>query len=728
MRILPRHHNASRDFAPALALAACVLLFAGPAAAQIPNPPSDVQLNIVRDNAIDVFWTDNSNNEAAFDIFRKAGGGSYSLLSAVDANITSFQDRNSGIRPNVAFCYRVAARNGFGSSAQSDEACVTVPPRPNPPTNLQVSREDATSAVDLSWSDNSNNETDFLVYRDTDGTAFVLYDTVAANVTSYADMVVRTQGEYCYFVSAINEAGESPGTDPACIEVTIGVPVPPTDLTAETVSDLQIRLNWNFGVINHATLFVERSDDGQTTWSDVYQTSDIVESYTDGDLSPNTEYCYRIRVENSTNVPGYSSAACSTTAFSVPDAPEGVAAVGIEGRTIAVTWQPVQSAAILYRVERRTGDTEFELAADSIEGTSVEDGALEPDSVHCYRVRAFNPQFISDWSEPACAIVAPDAVTSLTASPDPADRTAGLVASWQPGSGVAATSFTVSYRPAGEGSFSDPSVVTENEAAISGLHDATQYEIAVQALRDIDGLTAESPSVTATAFTFLAFWPGDVNGDGTVSAEDVVALTAPACFGASTVFSTNGQTVAWTQIAVDVTSEEPAVLRCDTDRSGSVDVFDFLAIAANAGRTTGKGVGIESAAIVDEAHRARITSIFESFHPTKGVAAQERLKEDLRRILDKNVPDLPEEIALGDVYPNPTSQAISATLELPETAFVSAVLVNAAGQVVKRPVEGTLPAGRRTVRIRVTDLAPGLYFVVVETSGKRLTKAITVIR
>jgi len=158
----------------ALVVVACFPFLGGTASAQIPNSPSNVRLTIVRDNAIDVFWDDNSNNEAAFDIFRKSGGGSYSLLSAVDANITSFQDRNSGIRPNVQFCYRVAARNGFGSSPQSDEACITIPPRPNAPTNLEVTRESSTSPLVLSWTDNSDNETDFLIYRDTDGTAFVL--------------------------------------------------------------------------------------------------------------------------------------------------------------------------------------------------------------------------------------------------------------------------------------------------------------------------------------------------------------------------------------------------------------------------------------------------------------------------------------------------------------------------------------------------------------------------
>jgi hypothetical protein len=724
-----RHqHIELRPVLRALAFATGFLVFGGTAAAQIPTPPGNVRLTIVRDNAIDIFWDDNSNNEAAFDVFRKAGSGSYSLLGAVDANRTFFQDRNSGIRPNVEFCYRVAARNGFGSSALSTEACVTIPPRPNPPSNLQLSRENTSSPLVLTWTDNSSNETDFLVYRDTDGSAYVLYDTVAANVTTYSDLVVRTEGDYCYFVSAINEAGESPGTDPTCLNVTNGFPVPPTDLTAQSVSDMAIDLNWSFGFINHTTLFLERSDDGQTTWTDIYQTTEIVEEYSDVGLNPNTEYCYRVRVENSSNVPGYSPVACSQTAFAVPDTPTGVTADGLEGGAIEVTWQAVESASILYRVERMSGNVAFETAADSVATTSIEDPGLEPDSVHCYRVRAFNPQYESEWSEIACGIVAPDPVTSLSATPDPADQTSQVIVTWQPGASVPATSFRVSYREAGQDSFSDPIVASSGEATISGLSDATVYEIAVQARRVIDESASQSSTVTTTVQTYLSFWPGDVNGDGTVSAEDVVSLTAPACFGAATGFSTSGQSVAWAEIAVDVGSQDPSVLRCDADRSGSVNVFDFLAIAANAGRTTGKGTGPVNSAIVNDAQLARIISIFESFQPAEGNARQKQLKDDLGRILHKRASDLPDEVALGEVYPNPASQRFSAAIDLPESASVSTILVNAAGQIVKREANGDLPAGHRTLEIDVSGLAPGLYFVVVETSGRRLTTSITVIR
>lgn len=725
MRIV-RHHSA-RSLIRAIALVMAGFLIAESAAAQVPAAPSNVRLSIVRDNAIDVFWQDNSGNEAAFDVFRKVGGGGYSLLGAVDANITFFQDRNSGIRPNLEFCYRVAARNASGSSPQSNEACVTVPPRPNAPSDLQVSRDGPSTAVSLNWVDNSSNETDFLIYRDTDGLAFVLYDTVDANVTSYSDTVLRTQGTYCYFVSAINNAGESPGTDPDCVDVTLGAPVPPVSMVAETVSDDAIRTIWVFGLINHSLLVLERSDDGQQTWTDVFQTGSIVSSHTDSGLDPNTEYCYRLRLENPSGIPSFSPISCSSTSFSVPDTPEDLLTEGLENLSIEITWSPVTSASIRYRLERQTGGNPFQLVVDSLETPAHVETELSASAVHCYRVRAFNPEFFSEWSAVSCGIVAPDGVEALTASPAAGDPLSQLTVGWSPGAGVAATSFLVSYRPAGQGEFSEPVAVTSNQTTISGLDDATAYEVAVQARRVLGESVAHSGTEATSATTFLSFWPGDANGDGSVNAQDVAAFTAPACFGQSTAFTTDGGNVAWTELAVDLAGQDPAVLRCDTDRTGLVDIFDFLAIAANAGRTTGKGSPVKSA-IVDAAHLARVESIYDSFNPAPGDVAQERLKDELRSLLQAKSEEHPTALALGSIYPNPVAGRFSATLDLPETSYVEGRIVNSAGQVVDRPFDGTLSAGRRVIELDVTDLPPGVYFLVIEAGGAGISRPIVVTR
>lgn len=74
-------------------------------------------------------WTDNSTNETAFDVERKAeactGILPFAVLASVGANVTTYTD--SAVQEGVTYCYRVDASNSAGKSAYSNTASRTVP-------------------------------------------------------------------------------------------------------------------------------------------------------------------------------------------------------------------------------------------------------------------------------------------------------------------------------------------------------------------------------------------------------------------------------------------------------------------------------------------------------------------------------------------------------------------------------------------------------------------------
>lgn len=74
---------------------------------------------------------------------------------------------------------------------------------PNAPSNL-VATAVSTSRIDLSWTDNSGDETGFNIYRDN-----VLIDTVAVNETTYQDTGLDSNTLYEYYITAINAEGAS---------------------------------------------------------------------------------------------------------------------------------------------------------------------------------------------------------------------------------------------------------------------------------------------------------------------------------------------------------------------------------------------------------------------------------------------------------------------------------------------------------------------------------------
>jgi predicted phage tail protein len=81
---------------------------------------------------------------------------------------------------------------------------------PNAPTNL-VARAVSTTQINLSWTDNSSNETGFSIERCTGNscTNFAQIATVGANVTSFPNTGLTKNTWYRYRVRAFNASGNS---------------------------------------------------------------------------------------------------------------------------------------------------------------------------------------------------------------------------------------------------------------------------------------------------------------------------------------------------------------------------------------------------------------------------------------------------------------------------------------------------------------------------------------
>jgi len=176
-------------------------------ASGIPTAPSNLQATAVSANQINLTWNDNSNNETNFRIERRVGGGGFSFLVSVGANTTNYTD--NAVSPNTNYTYRVRAESLVGSSSFSNEASATTPDiPPAAPSNLQASAI-STNQINLTWSDNSNNETQFRIERRVGGGGFSFLVNVGANTQNYSDTALAPATTYTYRVRAENSAGSS---------------------------------------------------------------------------------------------------------------------------------------------------------------------------------------------------------------------------------------------------------------------------------------------------------------------------------------------------------------------------------------------------------------------------------------------------------------------------------------------------------------------------------------
>jgi titin len=176
---------------------------------EAPTAPTNLTAYASACDQIDLTWQDNSDNETQFRIERSTNGSDYSEIDSVGADITSYSDTT--VAENTTYWYRVRAYNSYGYSGYSNTASDTTPVcPPSPPAapgNLKAKPSKYT--VDLTWTDNSDNEDGFNIYRGDSPSTLDLIDTVGAGITSYEDTGLTRKTVYYYKVCAYNTNGES---------------------------------------------------------------------------------------------------------------------------------------------------------------------------------------------------------------------------------------------------------------------------------------------------------------------------------------------------------------------------------------------------------------------------------------------------------------------------------------------------------------------------------------
>jgi hypothetical protein len=178
-----------------------------------PSAPTALTATAVSSSQINLAWTDNSVDETGFKIERcqNAGCTTFVQITQVGANVTTFS--NTGLAANTTFGYRVRATNAGGDSAYSNTAEATTPVAqtlPAAPSGL-IGTAVSASQVNLSWTDNANNESGFKIERCQGNgcTAFAQITQVGANVTTFNNTGLAANTRYRYRVRAFNAVGNS---------------------------------------------------------------------------------------------------------------------------------------------------------------------------------------------------------------------------------------------------------------------------------------------------------------------------------------------------------------------------------------------------------------------------------------------------------------------------------------------------------------------------------------
>jgi len=305
----------------------------------------------------------------------------------------------------------------ISSSGLTMTADLSVGAPPAAPSAL-VATAFSNTRIDLSWTDNSANETGFQIWRKTTASGtYSLIFTTGANVVAYANTTGLTASTtYYYKVRAYKAAV---GYSAYCTEksaTTYALPAP-SNLAATAFSNTQINLGWTDNSTGETGFKIERKPGVAGAWSTIFTTVANVVTYQSIGLTANTTYYYRVRAYNAVGNSAYcTQKGAKTYALA---APSGLVATAVSNTRIDLKWTDNTTTETGFKIERKTGVTgawsEIFIAGANV--ITYQNIALPANTTYYYRVRAYNALGTSAYSNvPYARTYALPAPSGLTAT------------------------------------------------------------------------------------------------------------------------------------------------------------------------------------------------------------------------------------------------------------------------------------------------------------------------
>jgi fibronectin type 3 domain-containing protein len=540
----------------------------------VPNEPTGLGATTISGSQINLVWTDNASNETGFRVERSTNGTTFTEIAVLAANSVTYS--STGLTAGATYWYRVRAYNSKGNSGYSNVASAqATPPQPPPaaPGNLQATPL-STSSIGLSWADNADNETGFIIQKATTSgdTSWVDAGNAAANATAQTVTALAPATEYRFRVFAANGTGNSEPSNIATATTPslVGAPASPSGLLASSGSPTTVALQWNDNS-NNETGFTVHYSTG-STWFAAGSVSANTTTFTHQGRSPATKYFYRVTADNATGSSTPSNTAGVTTLAALPPAaPTGLTASTVSASSIALEWLDNADNEDDFEIESSASGSDgwSTLAIVSANTTSYTDTGLPAATTRWYRVRARNGIGVSPFSNEAQATTS-DPLAPPTGLAATAQSAESIQLTWTDAAS-AETGFELQRRI-----LSGWQLVATLPADATGYSDAalaaeTTYQYRIRAAgggqfsaySNVTSATTAGPARPLPGRTSRDLAALDVNGDG---AGDLAVLGDGTTNRVRLIDGVSGQetraidylSTSWLPIAIGVLSDSNA--------------------------------------------------------------------------------------------------------------------------------------------------------------------------
>lgn len=281
------------------------------------------------------------------------------------------------------------------------EVWVVVKNPPAPPSQLRVTAATQTTLA-LEWTDNSDNETTFVLERLGSG-GFEVIAELPADTTTFVDGGLAPDTSYTYRVIARNTWGNSAPSNVCEARTLPFAPTAPSDLQALNVTQTAVTLAWTDNASNETGFELEH--DTGSGFELVATLPPDSETYTDSGLDADTSVRYRVRAVNAGGASPWSEELEVRTLPWAPAIPLRLEA-RLVGNSVELSWVDTATNETAFEVEWRTSaGAPVILASLPANSTGYTHVAPAAGDRNTYRVRALNPGGASDWSNEARVII-----------------------------------------------------------------------------------------------------------------------------------------------------------------------------------------------------------------------------------------------------------------------------------------------------------------------------------
>ena len=401
----------------------------------IPVTPSNLNALALSQTEIQVEWKDNATNESGYQIFRSLSGntGTFALIATTLPDAEIYVDQ--GLTSKTTYYYQIRANAASGASPFTNPVSeTTLSNAPESPSDL-VALPISGTEVQLNWTDNATNEGGFIISRAVNQFgSFTVIDTVAANVTLFADTGLTENTNYFYFVYAFNNDGPSEFRTNIAAARTANVPLIPRSVQITINNANSVTISW---VLDNAPSAVREAqgfkieaanilgltptggriskfvngkkvyrttEEEELIFFELGTTAANVTSFEANGLIANQKYIFRVRAFNDNGNSPYSPETVTVTSIdpskSPPTAPSNLIAESVSQSEIDISWQDNSDNELVFKIERKREDEADWTEIGQVIGgtTSFSSTNLEADRSYSYRVRASNEGGDSDFT------------------------------------------------------------------------------------------------------------------------------------------------------------------------------------------------------------------------------------------------------------------------------------------------------------------------------------------